>query len=333
MKWNKKTVLVTGGTGLIGSRIVNKLVKKGAAIKVLDNLSAYPFDQREHFGVKGSDSVKFITGDIKDKATVDTVVTGCDVVFHEAAFADVAATIWNPREDLSSNVLGTFNLLEAALKHKVDRFIFASSASIYGEQIRKQGGKVPKFSESMKPSPISTYANSKLWGEYEATLFHELYGLKTTSLRYFSVYGVPQIPKKGSHSWAVAIFEMQLLKGGPLTVFGDGSQVRDFVYVDEIAEANILAAERNSTINRIINIGRGKPTTIKRLAEIVVDVAHSKVPIVYRPRPKGDPFGGYADTRLMKQLLDWAPRVRIEDGVRMYYEWITQHTDAIPDWL
>jgi len=333
MKWNRKTALVTGGAGLIGSRIVHKLVKRGAIVRSLDNLSAYPFDQLRHFGTKESDSVNFIRGDIKDKTIVNEAVIGSDVVFHEAAFADVAATIWNPREDLDSNVLGTFNLLEAALEHNVDRFIFASSAAIYGEQICGQDEMIPKFSENMKPNPISTYANSKLWGEYEATLYHELYGLKTTSLRYFSVYGIPQVPKKGSHSWVVAIFEMQLLKGKPLTIFGDGTQVRDFICVDEVAEATIRAAEKNSAINTIINIGTGKATSIKRLAEIVVNVADSKASIVFEPKRKGDPFGGCADTTLMKEILEWEPKIKLEDGVRMYYNWITKNRDAIPEWL
>jgi nucleoside-diphosphate-sugar epimerase len=333
MKWNNKTALVTGGAGLIGSRIVNRLVKRGATVKVLDNLSAYPFDQSEHFGIKDLSSVQFIVGDIKSKDTVGNAVEGCDYIFHEAAFADVAATIWNPREDLESNVLGTFNLLEASRKHKIRRFIFASSAAVYGEQNASPGEKVPQFTEEMKPNPISTYANSKLWGEYEAGLYYNLYGLKTTALRYFSIYGVPQVPKKGSHSWVVAIFGMYLVKRKPLTVFGDGEQVRDFIYVDEAAEATILAAERDTTINKAVNVGTGKPTTINRIAEIFVNLANFKVQVEPRPKPKGDPFGGYADTTLMKELLDWEPNIALEDGVKMYYEWVINNKKAIPDWL
>ena len=333
MNWRNKAVLVTGGAGLVGSRIVNKLTKLGVSVKVLDNFSAYPFDQPKHFGVKGLNSVDIVYCDIKDKEAVDKAMMGCDVVFHMAAFADVAATIWNPREDVDSNVLGTFNLLESARKHDVERFVFASSAAIYGEQSPAQGEKIAKFSESIKPNPISTYANSKLWGEFEAGLYFSLYGLKTSSLRYFSIYGVPQIPKKRSHSWVVAIFGMYLVSGRPLPVFGDGEQVRDFVYVDEIADATILTAEKESAVNKAINIGTGKATTINRIAEIFTDLSDSKVSIEYRPKPKGDPFGGYADTTLMKEVLHWEPRISIEEGVRMYYEWIIQNKHVIPDWL
>jgi len=333
MKWNRKSVLVTGGTGLIGSRIVHKLVKRGARVRVLDNFSAYPFSQLEHFGIKSLDSIEVIVGDIRDRTVVDTATKNVDAIFHEAAFADVAATISSPSEDFYSNVLGTFNLLNAALENHIDRFIFASSASVYGEQTKKEGGVAPQFSENTQTNPCSTYANSKLWGENEATLFYKLYGLKTTSLRYFSIYGIPQVPKKGSHSWVVAIFTMKLLKGSPLTIFGDGTQVRDFIYVDEAAEATILAAEKRSTVGKVINVGTDKPTTIMQLAEIVMDIGCTKMPLDFQPRPKGDPFGGYADITLMKKLLGWEPEIRLEDGVQKYYDWMTTNKHVIPKWL
>lgn len=317
---------------MIGSRIVHKLVNRSAKVRIIDNLSAYPSDQLEHFGIKGLDSVEVVGGDIRDRATVRGAMKDVDIVFHQAAFADVAASIWNPDEDLSSNVVGTFNLLKAALEYGVERFVFASSAAVYGEQTCENAG-APRFCEDMKPSPVSTYANSKLWGEHEATLFCELYGLKTTSLRYFSVYGIPQVPKKGSHSWVVAIFVIKALKGQPLTVFGDGKQLRDFIHVDEVAEANLIAAETNSAVNRTINVGTGKPTTIMQLAHLVRKVTGAKVPIVFGPRPRGDPFGGYADITLMKKILSWEPSIDLEKGILQYHEWITNERDVIPDWL
>lgn len=333
MKLSGKRVLVTGGAGLIGSRIVRRLVELGSTVKVLDNLSAYPFDQLQHFYIKKSGSVKVINGDIKNKILVKNVVKDVDVIFHEAAFADIAATIWNPEEDFNSNVLGTFNLLEAARRNDVERFIFASSAAVYGEQLEKGTEKVPKFSEDMKPNPISTYANSKLWAEYEMLLFNELYGLKITALRYFSVYGVPQVPKKGSHSWVVAIFVMRLLKKKPLVIFGDGKQIRDFINVNDVAEATILSAEKTSTIGKVINVGTGRPTSINHIAEIIEDIAEVKVPIKFKPRPKGDPFGGYANTTLMKKILRWKPKIVLKEGIKTYYEWVNAHKYVIPEWL
>ncbi|MFX0138801.1 MAG: NAD-dependent epimerase/dehydratase family protein [Candidatus Hodarchaeota archaeon] len=332
MNWRKKISLVTGGAGLVGSHIVKKLVQRGATIKVLDNLSAYPFDQIIHF-LPNQEGVEFIKGDITDKKVVDRALVDVDVVFHEAAFADVAATIWNPEEDFRSNVLGTFNLLKSSKDNCVDRFIFASSAAVYGEQPKTNTNDVPMFSEDMKPNPISTYANSKLWGEYEAQLFTSLYGLKTTSLRYFSIYGEPQVPKKGSHSWVVAIFVMRLLKNKPLVIFGDGSQVRDFIHVDDVAEATILAAEKQSTINKVINIGTGKPTTIKLLADNIFKIANLEPALEYIPRPKGDPFGGYANIKIMKKTIEWEPKINLKYGIERYYQWARSHKNIIPQWL
>src|SRR2546422_5789502 len=183
MRWKRKVALVTGGAGLVGSRVVKDLVKRGAEVKVLDNVSGYPFDQLAHFGIKSMDGVQFEKGDVLDPSAVERAIRGADVVFHEAAFADVAATIWNPREDFDSNCCGTFRVLEAVRNNDIERFIFASSASIYGDS---KNGRTSRFSESLKPDPISTYGNSKLWGESESLLFHKLYGVKTTALRYFS---------------------------------------------------------------------------------------------------------------------------------------------------
>lgn len=333
MNWSRKTVLVTGGAGLVGSRIVRKLTRLGADIKILDNLSAYPFNQLQHFGVESLEGVQIVTGDIRNRAAVCHALKDVDIVFHEAAFADVAATIWNPSEDFSSNVAGTFNILNAAKENNVERLIFASSASVYGNKSRKHNGEPPVFSKGQRLDPLSTYANSKLWGEYECLLFCKLYGLKTTVLRYFSIYGVPQVPKKGSHSWVIAIFAMRLSRGKPLIIFGDGSQVRDFVYVDDVAEATIHAAEKEALAGEIINIGTGQPTSIIELAHTMTHITGKKVPFKFKPRPKGDPVGGYADITKMEKLLGWKPRVPLKDGIPRYWGWITDNKKLIPDWL
>ena len=331
MRWNNLRVLVTGGAGLIGSRIVIKLLERGASVKVLDNLSAYPFDQPRHFGLERLE-VDLISGDIADLKTVRENVKDVDFVFHEAAFADVAATIWNPVEDFHSNVVGTFNLLKSSLDEGVQRFIFASSAAIYGDKPRADGNP-PIFTEETKPEPISTYANSKLWAELESLLFYKFYGLKTTCLRYFSIYGIPQVPKERSHSWVVGIFTMRAIKGKSLIIFGGGQQVRDFVYMDDVAEATIRAAEANGSVGEVINVGSGRPTTIKRLADLVVEIGNFKVPIEYGPRPKGDPLGGYADVSKMKKILEWEPKIRLEEGLDRYIKWCLGNKYVIPEWL
>ena len=331
MKWNNVNVLVTGGAGLIGSRITAKLLEKGANVKVIDNISAYPFDQPQHFGLKG-EKLDFINGDIANPNTVFEAVKGVDVVFHEAAFADVAATIWNPAEDFRSNIQGTFNMLKTSLDLGVNRFVFASSAAVYGDKYWS-GGNPPVFKEDAKPEPLSTYANSKLWGELEAILFNKLYGLKTTCLRYFSVYGVPQVPKKRSHSWVATIFAMRAITNQPMLVFGDGLQVRDFIHVNDIADATIHAAESEKTIGEVLNVGGGAPTSVKELAELTEEIGNFEVPIEFKPRPKGDPLGGYADINKMQTLLDWKPQIKLKDGIHDYIQWCLLNKHVIPEWI
>jgi nucleoside-diphosphate-sugar epimerase len=333
LKWSNKSVLVTGGTGLVGSRIARRLAEKDAKVRILDNLSAYPFNQIEHFGVGGLDGVEIVKGDITSNELLEKTITGTDVVFHLAAFADVAAAIWNPQEDFNSNVRGTFNLLSFARKCGVKRFVFASSASVYGNPPWGRRNEPPVFSEKMRTEPISTYANSKLWGENECLLFHNLYSLKTTSLRYFSIYGSPQVPKKRSQSWVVAIFAMKLLTGKKLTIFGDGLQVRDFVHVNDVAEGTIKAAECDSTVGKIVNLGRGIPTSILDVARGMSKLAGASENLEFLPRPTGDPLGGYADTRLMKETLDWQPAIEFNEGMKEYWEWASTHKEVIPSWM
>jgi len=258
-----------------------------------------------------------------------------DVVFHLAAYADVAATIYNPDEDFRSNVIGTYNVLKASLEAGVKRFVFASSASVYGNQPSPSPDEPQKFREDAKPNPLSTYANSKLWGELQARLFYTLYGLPTVSLRYFSVYGPLQVPKPKSHSWVVAIFLMRAIYGKPLVVFG-GGQVRDFIHVEDVAEATVRAAERDGVEGEVINVGTGKPTRIDELALIVKtlvkEVVGAEVEVKYGPRPRGDPLGGYADTEKMRRLLELDPRP-FEQGLRETLEWVLLHKNIIPEYI
>ena len=172
----------------------------------------------------------------------------------------------------------------------------------------------------------------KYWGEQQTRLYYELYNLPTTSIRFFSVYGSPQIPKKGSHSWAVAIFGALAKKGKPITVFGDGNQIRDFTHVSDIAESVVLSTEKESTNGKFFNVGTGKPTKINDIVEKIFQ--HVKpVPINYKPYPPGDPIGGYSDTTLMKKLLDWEPQITLDQGIKEYFEWLSNHEHIIPEWV
>jgi UDP-glucose 4-epimerase/dTDP-L-rhamnose 4-epimerase len=338
VNWGRTTVLVTGGCGHIGSFVVRKLLQRGVAyVKIIDNLSAYPFNQLEVYcrDILADDRVEFVKGDIADREVAKKVVQGVDIVFHLAAYADVAATIYNPDEDFRTNIIGTYNILKASLDAGVKRYVFASSAAIYGDQPSPPPRESPKFREDMKPNPLSTYANSKLWGETQARLFYTLYGFSTVSLRYFSIYGPLQIPKPRSHSWVVAISLMRALNRKPLIVYG-GGQVRDFIHVEDVAEANVRAAERGGVEGEVVNVGTGKPTRIDDLAVMIRNIVKEKlgidVEIRYGSRPKGDPLGGYADTEKMKRLLELEPRP-FDQGLRETLEWILNNRHLVPDYV
>jgi len=326
MNIKNKSVLVTGGAGCVGSNIVKKLDDRGANVTVIDNLSAYPFDYLHEYGVGNMENVKFVKGDINDHKLISELINKNDIVIHAAAYADVGACIRNPHHEFQTNVKATQNILEICKKEEIEKFIFISSASVYGQPDKQI------FRENDACYPLSNYGLSKFWGEQQTKLYYDLYELPTTSIRFFSVFGPPQTPKKGSHSWVVAIFSMLAKKGKPLTVFGDGNQIRDFTHVSDIAESVVLSIDKNSTNGKFFNSGTGKPTTINNIAKYVLENIR-EVPIEYKPLPKGDPWGGYSDVTLMKKYLNWEPKITLDEGIKEYFEWISDHEHIIPDWI
>jgi len=318
--------LVTGGAGLIGSNIVSNLLQRGYNVTVIDNLQAYPFNYHSFFGTQPL-NIDFKKGDIRDAAFLDGIFNASekfDVVIHAAAYADVGACVINYDEDFTNNIMGTYNVLKYSKKYNAGKVVFVSSASVYGNNSRSA------FKEGDPLEPVSTYGNSKLWGENQTILFGKLYGMKTTSIRYFSVYGSPQVPKINSHSWCVAIFAMMGSTGKPITIYGDGNQVRDFVHVKDIAEGTVIASLTDKCNGEIINIGFGRPVTINKVADLVF--SHIKCcGVTTKPYPKGDPIGGYADICKMKSLLSWSPSIDIEDGVHEYCDWFTRNFSYLRD--
>ena len=322
---NKK-VLVTGGAGTVGCNVVKKLVEREADVTVIDNLGAYPFDYLHDYGIGDMQNVEFINGDITDRDLITNNIKNQDIVIHAAALADVGACVRNPNLEFKTNVAATQNILDACHTNNIEKFIFISSAAVYGM------GNKGIFKETDPCFPASNYALSKYWGEQQTRLYYELYGLPTASIRFFSVYGSPQIPKEGSHSWAVAIFGALAKKGKPITVFGDGNQIRDFTHVTDIAESVVLSAEKDSTNGKFFNVGTGKPTRINEIVEKVFQNVEP-VPINYKPYPPGDPLGGYSDTTLMKKLLNWEPKMTLDMGIKEYFEWFAKHEYLIPSWV
>jgi nucleoside-diphosphate-sugar epimerase len=322
----KKKILVTGGAGTVGSNIVKKLVERQAEVTVIDNLDAYPFDYLHEYGVGNLEKVKFVKESITNQEIVGKLIEEQDIVIHAAALADVGACIKNPEIEFKTNVVATQNILETCKKNNIEKFIFISSAAVYGL------GNRSIFKETDPCFPVSNYALSKYWGEQQTKLYYELYNLPTTSIRFFSVYGSPQIPKKGSHSWAVAIFGALAKRGKPITVFGDGNQIRDFTHVSDIAESVVLSIDKTSTNGQFFNVGTGKATKINDIVEKIFQHV-TPVPINFKPYPKGDPIGGYSDTTLMKKLLDWEPKITLDEGIKEYFGWLNDHEHIIPDWV
>ncbi|WP_328560331.1 NAD-dependent epimerase/dehydratase family protein [Streptomyces coelicoflavus] len=347
-----RTVLVTGGAGLIGSRIADHLRQVGARPISLCTLDAYPRrTYRDLFGVDPADP-DVIIGSIQDRGLVKKVVAESDYVIHAAALADVAACTRKPMAAIHTNITGTQTLLDAvAACERIRRLVFVSSASVYGNgnpedwarpceeyrTVRKLleavYGRVPsQFHEHTQPRPMSVYANTKMWGETQTVLTLGAVGTSYTVVRYFSVYGEPQVIKENSHSWVVAWFAARAALGLALHLNGGGHQVRDLIHVDDVATATVRALVAPRAHNETINIGTGTPTSIRKVAELVAEQYPGTL-FVETPMPPGDPLGGYAGTHRTEAVLGWRPMITVQEGVARYAHWLEKAPEAIPAWL
>ena len=307
-------VLVTGGAGFIGSHIVDRLVQKDYDVKILDNFST---GNLENIADHSTEDVHLIKGDIRDLSKVKLAMKDVDVVFHEAALVSPVLSTKDPKLTEDINVKGTLNLLEASTHFGVKRFIFASSAAVYG--------RIPyiKMKEEMAPKPNTPYGISKLAAECYVRLFNELYKLETVSLRYFNIYGPRQrFDKNSLYSTVIPIFISRLSRDLPPTVYGDGEQTRDFVYVEDIVEANMLALECNQAAGEVFNIGSGKRVTINQVSEILKELTNKEYldNSYLSPRPT-DVRHGYADISKAKEALGYHPRFSMREGLKRFLEW------------
>lgn len=324
-------VAVTGGGGLVGSRVVALARRAGAAVTVLDRFDAYPEDVRGLFGLDRHD-VDLVVGDVADREAVRRLVKGADYVIHAAAYADVAACTRHPDVAFEANVRGTQTVLEEVAAAPVRRLVFISSAAVYGNG--RPGVTGPQvFQEDQLLVPVSVYANTKLWAEHQARLMLGGPGrAECTVLRYFSVYGDPQVPKPGSHSWMVAWMAMHAHLGLPIRLNGGGVQVRDLVHVDDIAAATVLALVAERAAGQVVNVGTGKPTSVREVADRIAPHYPGSRRIV-TPMPEGDPLGGYASTERMREVLEFTPRIGVPEGVARYVRWLSANPQAVPGWL
>jgi len=307
-------VLVAGGAGFIGSHIVDKLLEADVDVTVLDNLSTGRMENLRH--LKHNINFHFVKGDIRNVTQVKAAVKNSDAVFNDAAVVSVRLSVENPMLVNEVNVNGALNLLKASVDSGVKRFIQASSASIYGDT------KTLPVTEDMPPKPISPYAVSELAAENYARAFHHVYGLETISLRYFNVYGPRQ--SRNEYSGVITIFINRLLNNQPLIIFGDGEQTRDFVYVEDVAEANILALARNKASGEVFNIATCTPTSINKLAETLMRITGKKAqgPLHKKPKP-GEIKHSYARIGKAERILGYKPMFNIDKGLRQLVEWYT----------
>ncbi|THA32293.1 NAD-dependent epimerase/dehydratase family protein [Streptomyces sp. A1277] len=327
------TVTVTGGFGLVGSRIVHRLRAVGAKPLAVGRLDAYGSKVYSTvFGISPADA-DVIAGDITDSTLMDDLISRSDYVVHAAALADVAECTRNPMAAVHANIAGTQTVLGAAARHSgtLKRLVFVSSASVYGLG-SGASGQAARFSEDDALRPVSVYANTKVWGEHQTALALSGRDDSYAIVRYFSVYGEPQVVKENSHSWVVAWYGMRAALGLPLQLNGGGRQVRDFVHVDDIADATLLAAVAPRAHQATFNVGTGRATSIREVADLVRRHRPAS-PLVRTPMPQGDPLGACAATTRMKDVLGWEPAVGIEDGIQRYMEWVERTPEAIPDWL
>jgi len=300
-------IAVTGGAGFIGSHIVDRIVEESREVVVIDDLSQGRLENIS--GHLNNKNFKFIKADIRDLARVEEIVKDADAIFHEAAVASVTRSFEDPIYTNDVNVTGTLNLLKACLQSSVKKFIYASSCAVYGNM------EAPHQSEETPTSPKSPYAASKVAAENYCKTYNRLYGLEAIILRYFNVYGPRQ--SCGPYSGVITKFIDRLMEGEPPVIHGDGEQTRDFVEVSDIVNANMLALERSSVPSEPINIGTGIATSIKDLANLLIDITGRKhlKPAFDQPRT-GDIRHSCADISRARRVLGYKPKVPLEEGLR-----------------
>ena len=308
--------IVTGGAGFIGSHLVDRLLNEGRQVIAVDNLSVGRVKNIEHHG--DNPNFKFVEGDVADTDLMLKISKGVDRIFHLAARADIVPSIQEPTAYFRSNVDGTFSVLEAARASGIRRFIYVASSSCYG---------IP----SVYPTPEDTsfdsrypYALTKCLGEQMVMHWSQVYGLPALSIRFFNIYG-PRARTSGTYGAVFGVFLAQLLADKPLTVVGDGTQVRDFTFVSDAVDALVTAAN-SSFVNKIYNVGSGKPTSVNEIVRLL-----NAQEVVHIPKRPGEPDCTWADTNKIERDLNWYAKVSIEEGIKTMLANIDYWRDA-PVW-
>lgn len=297
-------VLVTGGAGFIGSHLTERLLSAGANVRILDNLSTGKRDNLPPHA-----AMEFIEGDVRDTSLVDRCVEGMDAVAHLAAVASVQASIDDPVTTHQTNFDGTLNLLETSRRKGIRRFLYACSAAVYGDT-----ASIP-VSEDSSPNPLSPYAVDKLSGEYYLLHYHRMYNLAVTSFRFFNIYGPRQDPSS-PYSGVISIFIDSLQRNKPVTIFGDGSQTRDFVYVADLVELLARAVHGPEGVGGVFNVGTGTRHSLLQLLSHLEKLSGKKIERWYEPPRLGDIQHSCADVSRLKQVFGSAPATPFDQGLK-----------------
>jgi UDP-glucose 4-epimerase len=305
--------LVTGGAGFIGSNIALELLKRGEQVRIIDNFSTGRRVNIAEFESK----IELIDGDIRDFWTIREAAKDVDYILHQAALPSVPRSVENPLTSNAVNIDGTLNVLEAARQAGIRRFVMASSSSVYGDT-----PTLPKR-EDMLTDPLSPYAVSKLTNEYYCKIYNDLYGLETVCLRYFNIFGPRQDPNS-DYAAVIPKFILAMLKGGKPVVFGDGAQSRDFTYISNAVEANILATTAEDAPSKYYNIACGAQFTLNELLDMLREIIGSDIQAEYtQPRP-GDILHSYADISRARTDLDYNPSVDFASGLKQTVKWFAE---------
>jgi len=306
--------LVTGGAGFIGSHITEKLLADGHFVRVLDNFSSGK--QQNLSFTQGLPDSKFqlIQGDIRDKSMCEKACLDIDAVLHQAALRSVPKSLKDPANYNEVNINGTLYMLQAASRNKVKRFAMASSSSVYGD--------VDTFpeKEDFLPKLISPYALSKLAGEYYCRIFSEHYGLETVALRYFNVFG-PRQALDDEYAVVIPKFINCIMRDKQPPIFGTGKQSRDFTYIDNVVQANILAATAGKIKHEVLNVAAGKDTTVLQLVDMINEILGKRVKPELLPVRAGDVFRTNADISRIEKVLGFKPAVSFSEGLKKTVDW------------
>src|SRR5215831_2685022 len=299
--------LVTGGAGFIGSALVRALLARGDRVRVIDNFFS---GKRENLAEVSKD-VELVEGDIRDEAALARALAGVELVFHEAAIPSVPRSLADPIASHDANATGTLKVLAAAKKVGVRRVIYAASSSAYGDT-----PTLPKV-ETMRPAPLSPYAVGKLTGEHYCAVFAGAYGLETVALRYFNVFGARQDPKS-EYAAVIPRFVTAGLTGKGVTIYGDGTQSRDFCYIDNTVEANLAAASAPAAAasGRVFNVACGVATTLNDVVRLIGEILGKSIPMTYADRRVGDVKHSLADIAAARSALGYQGAVTFQEGLR-----------------